>query len=121
MSIAEVHARLANTALLYFLILAGWGYWRFFRRQGVSSSYWGALFIAEILILIQGGLGGYLWLIGLRPGRGIHILYGVVAAMAIPAAYTYTRGRTERPEALIYGTTMLITVGLILRAVATAV
>ncbi len=120
MTLSEVHARLANTALFYFLLLSLWGYWRFFRKEGVNASYWGALAIAELLILVQGGVGAYLWLVGLRPDRGIHLLYGVVSAMAIPAAYAYTQGRSQRPEILIYGTAMLITVGLILRAVATA-
>jgi hypothetical protein len=30
---------------------------RYFRRQGINSSYWGALAIGELLILVQAGLG----------------------------------------------------------------
>ena len=120
MSLTTVHANLANAALIYFVILAVWGLVRFARRQGVGSSYWGALVIAELLILAQGTLGAYLWYSGLRPGRGIHILYGLVSALAIPAVYAYTKGGEERREMLIYTVVALVTAGLILRATTTA-
>jgi hypothetical protein len=100
--------------------MAVWGFWRFFRRSGVSSSYWGAAIISEILVLLQGGLGLYLWIAGLRPVRGgIHILYGVALALAVPLVYTYTRGRKDRPEMLLYAVAFLIMCGLVLRAMVT--
>lgn len=121
MSLVEVHARLANTLMLYVILLAVWGLWRFIRREGVGSSYWGALVIAEILVVAQGLLGAYLWFINtLRPERGgIHILYGVISALAIPAVYGYTKGGDERREMLVYAAVLLFTVGLILRAIST--
>ena len=120
MSLAEVHGNLAKAALTYFAILAIWGLMRRAHRQGIGSNYWGALVIAELLILAQGGLGAFLWYAaGLRPAQGIHILYGLVSGLAIPAVYVYTRGREEQAEMLIYGIAALVTVGLILRAMAT--
>jgi len=122
MSFVEVlHARLANTALLYFGILAIWGLWRAIRKQGLESSFWGALIIAEILIVVQGAAGAYLWLSGERPGRWVHILYGVVTALVIPGLYAYTKGESDRRVMLIYAITLLICVGVILRAMSTAV
>jgi hypothetical protein len=121
MSLSEIHGRLANTALIYFLILALWGLWRALRKQGLDSSFWGALAIAEILILIQGGLGAILFFGGDRPGRWVHILYGVVAALVIPGLYAYTKGESDRRVMLIYAITLLISVGVILRAMGTAV
>lgn len=116
-----VHERLATTALYYFLIVSLWGYFRFFRKQGIDSSYWGMLAIAEILVLGEALMGGYLWISGLRPARGwLHILYGSLIPAMIPLAYFYTRGRTERSEILVYGTVTIITAGLILRAIYTA-
>jgi len=47
MSLVEIHSRLGNTALFYSIALALWGLWRYYRRQGVESSYWGALVIAN--------------------------------------------------------------------------
>lgn len=119
MSVVEIHARLANTAALYFTILAIWGLWKYFRKEGLNSSYWGALVIAEILILLQSGMGAYMWLIGLRPGRGIHILYGVVAAIVIPGIYAYTRGEDDRRVMVVYAIALLINVALIFRAMTT--
>jgi heme A synthase len=120
MSLVEIHGRLANTSLIFLLIMVVWGFWRFFRRQGLGASFWGALVIAEILIIAQGGLGGYLWISGLRPVRGaIHILYGVVSVMAIPLVYIYTKGRQERPEMLMYAVALLIMVGLVVRSMVT--
>lgn len=121
MSLVEVHARLANTLLLYVILLAVWGLWRFIRREGIGSSYWGALAIAEILVVVQGLLGAYLWFFNtLRPERGgIHILYGVISALAIPAVYVYTKGGDQRREMLVYAAVLLFTVGLVLRAITT--
>jgi hypothetical protein len=119
LSLVEIHSRLANTALFFCIIMAVWGLWRFFRRQGIGGSYWGAALIAEVLILLQGGIGAFLWFSGLRPARGIHLLYGIVGALAIPLVFAFTRGRDERPEMLMYGVTFLILVGLLLRAMAT--
>ncbi|KAA3644575.1 MAG: hypothetical protein DWQ07_14240 [Chloroflexi bacterium] len=117
MPISAIHASLSNTALLYFLAISLWGFWRFFRRQGVDSAYWGTLVIAELLILAQIALGIYMWTLGLRPARPtIHILYGVVLAMMIPGAYVYTSGRDARRDILVYGTATIIAVGLITRS-----
>jgi hypothetical protein len=115
-----IHSRLANTVILYSLVLAIWGLWRFFRKQGVDGSFWGALVLAEALVLIQGGLGILLWAMSLRPERGaVHILYGAVSALSLPAVYVYTRGRDERREMLIYGVVLLFMVGIAFRAMTT--
>ncbi|MFQ5796178.1 MAG: hypothetical protein ACE5JP_14170 [Candidatus Bipolaricaulia bacterium] len=119
MSIVEVHNQLANTTMYYFFILGIWGLWRFARRQGVDGNYWGALFIGELVILIQGVLGAYLWYSGLRPVRSLHLLYGIFTALVIPAVYAYTRGHGKRREMLIYSVTTLVMVGLIVRAITT--
>jgi heme A synthase len=120
MTIFEIHARLGNTVILFVVILAIWGAWRFLRGQGLISSYWGALVIAEVLILFQGGLGAYMWAIGARPEEGgMHILYGVVSLLPLPLVYVYTKGRDGRPEMLMYTVAFLMLVGLVLRAIST--
>lgn len=120
MSLTFIHGRLANTVILYCLALSLWGFWRYFRKQNVDSSYWGALVIGEILILLQGILGAYMWLFeALRPARGLHLLYGIVSVLTIPAVYAFTRGRDERRDMLIYGASMLFLFGIALRALTT--
>jgi hypothetical protein len=116
----EIHAGLANATLAFVAVMAAWGLFRFFRRRGLGGSYWGAVVVAEILILAQGAIGIYLWLTGARPVRGgIHWLYGVVLALAIPLVYIYTKGREDRPEMLMYGVAFLIMIGLVLRSIVT--
>ena len=117
---AEIHARLANTALLYFLALTIWGWWRFARREGVHASYWGALAIGELILLAQAGLGAYLWMSGFRPARTMHLLYGIVSLLVIPAVYAYTQGREDRSEMLVHSAATLVLVGLVIRAMTTA-
>lgn len=116
MTVTEVHGALANTALYYFILLAVWGTLRFVRKQGVDSAFWGALVIAEVLLSIQFLLGGYMWLVGLRPARSVHLLYGLVSLLALPGMFIYTKGRSERPEMLMYAVIALVMIGLLLRA-----
>jgi hypothetical protein len=120
MILAEFHGRLATTTLLYTLILALWAWWRYFRKEGVSSSYWGALVINEILFLAQGALGIIMYLNGLRPlAGGMHILYGIVGLVGIPAIFLFTRGNEGRRAMLIYGAGLLFMVGIAIRAMMT--
>ena len=115
-----LHSRLANTVFLYVLVMAVWGFWRFFRKLGVDSNYWGALVIAEVLILLQGALGIWLRLSDSIPARGwMHILYGIVGAIGIPAVYFYTKGQDENKDMLVYAAIFLFLIGIVARAVAT--
>jgi hypothetical protein len=121
MALAEVHGRLANTAMIYCILMAAWGLFRFFRKQGVSGGYFGAIVIAEVLLAIQGLLGLILWfgVATYRPGW-VHWLYGIVLLLGAPLVYAYTKGRQERPEMLLYGVAFVIMIALVLRAMVTA-
>lgn len=120
MSLTEIHARIATSAVIFAAICALWGIFSYLRRQPVSSSYWGTLIIAELLMLAQGLIGVLLWLEGLRPERGIvHILYGVTAVISLPAAYVYSGGRDSRRENLLYGVVCLWLFGITLRGLTT--
>jgi heme A synthase len=115
-----LHDRLSQTILFFVLICALWGFWRYFRGEGVRGDFWGALLILEGVILVQGLLGLAMALMRLWPARGgIHFLYGVVMALALPLVYAYTRGRDGRREQLIYSVVLVIMVGLTLRAITT--
>lgn len=119
MDLTLIHDRLANAAVMYALALGLWGVWRFARHQQVSSDYWGALVIAEVLIALQAVVGAVLWLEGHRPDRGIHLLYGIVSLLVVPAVYAFTQGRGQRRDMLVYGVSALILAALLLRAIVT--
>lgn len=111
-----LHDRLGMTMIWFALLLGIWGLWRYVRGLGVDSNYLGAVVIGEILILVQGALGLVLFFEGMRPGRLVHLLYGVAAALAFPAAYTYTQGGTDRRAMLIWSLVALFVFGCAVRA-----
>jgi hypothetical protein len=115
-----LHARLLVTILLFFGALSIWGFVSYLRGQSISGSYKGALAIGELLMLAEFVIGVLLLFGGAQPARlSIHILYGVVAIIALPGAFAYTRGRDDRWELLIYVTVCLFLCGIALRALGT--
>ena len=115
-----IHARLANTVQYYVIAMMLWGLWRYWRKETFSSSYWGSVIIAAALILGQGLLGSYLWLRGGRPAQDVmHILYGLVGVLALPATFVYSKGRDDRRTTLVYALVFMALIGIFLRAVYT--
>ncbi len=114
-----LHARLADS-LLVFLIVAGlWSLVAAFRRRGVGSETWGMLAVGELLALTQGGLGLALYLGGARPGRSLHLVYGLVAVLGLPAYYILSHGRDDRRASWAYGLVCLFLAGISARAITT--
>lgn len=91
MTIVNVHQGLANAASLFLAILAVWALFQFIRSQPLSGSWFGAAVIAELLLLGQFLIGWVLYFQGMQAGPRpwIHILYGTVAIITLPAGYTY--------------------------------
>lgn len=119
--ILEIHARLGNTTFYYAALMSLWAIWKIIRKEKVDSSFWGALIIAEILIIAQGILGLYLYFFSdILLARKIHILYGALSALAIPAAYIISRGHHEQRDMIIYGATFIVMAVLTARALQTA-
>ena len=120
MTLTILHNNLANSVLLFMVIAGIWGIVTRVRHQPIAGNYWGILAVGALLILGQGLLGGYLWAIGERPGRlGVHILYGVVAVIGLPAYYAITKGRDDEHAALAYGMLCFFLAAISLRAMAT--
>jgi uncharacterized membrane protein HdeD (DUF308 family) len=121
MTLPQIHDGLANATIMYCAIMAVWGFWRFFRKQGMGSSYFGAVVVAEILLLVQGVIGIILYMGAGRYQAGfMHWLYGIVLVLSAPVVFAYTKGRQERPEMLLYAVAYLIMIALVLRAMVTA-
>lgn len=119
MSVLQIlHTGFGRTTLLFMLALGLWGLWNFVRGEGVTGSYWGALAIGEGIVVVESLVGVGLYLAGSpAPARALlHVSYGIVAIICLPAAYTFTRGRSSRYEALIYAVMALFLAGIAYRA-----
>lgn len=117
-----IHANLANTSLLFAVIAGIWGIVMRLRNRGIDGNLWGILAVGELLFIGQGLLGAYLWISGARPGRlGIHVLYGIVLIIGLPAYYAITKGRDDENAALAYGLLCLFLAAISLRAATTGV
>jgi heme A synthase len=121
MSLPQIHNALANACLIFSLIIAGYGFFLYFRQRGIDSNFWGTLAAGELLYVAQGIVGVLVYASGLRaPRTWIHVLYGIVLLITLPGAYAITRSSDSRREALIYGILGLFLAGITLRAMATA-
>jgi hypothetical protein len=122
MTFSMIHGTLANSVLMFMLIAGIWGIATRVRNQDITGNFWGILAVGELLVLAQGILGVYLWIIGERPGRmGVHILYGIVAVISLPAYYAISKGRDDKYAALAYGLLCLFLAAISLRASVTGV
>lgn len=92
MDIFIVHSNLAQSASLFIIVLAVWALVQRVRKRPLDSNWFGAAVIGELLIVVQFILGWVLFFqtggTGL-PRAYLHILYGAVAVLALPAGYAY--------------------------------
>jgi len=120
-----LHDRLAVTASYFLLALSIWAIVQFLRNRPLGASWFGAAIIVELVLILQGALGGWMYLV---EGQGsllarpfIHILYGVVAIISLPAAWGYFGNlKEERVQSLAMGLTCLFLWGIVLRGITTA-
>lgn len=120
MSLLQVHAGLATASFIFSLIIAGYGLWRYVRKQGLDGNFWGVLAAGELLYLAQIAVGLLLLAGGLRPARtAVHLLYGAVLALVLPGAYVSTRAADSYREAGVYALAGLFLAGIALRAMST--
>ena len=120
MTTTRLHDGIANTILIYSLLVAAWSFWIYIRRRDLTPQFWGALAIAALLFVVQAGIGVVMLLLGLSAMRWVHYLYGTLGVITLPAVFAFTRGRSTYREALFYGLTLLFLSGVVLRATITA-
>jgi len=122
MSINDIHREiLRNAVWILSTIMAFWGFWRFLRKKGVDSSYFGAVVIAEILYIAQAGLGLFLFLTkrGVLSRPPVHMLYGTVILLVLPGVYIYTRADETRRTILLYSLAFVFIIGISIRSMLT--
>jgi len=120
MSIVEIHHRLSSSATLFMAALALWALFLRFRSKPLDSNWFGAAVIGELLLLGQFVLGIYLYSQGTGaalPRPFLHILYGIVSIITLPAAYGYFNTlEDEKVKALAMAAACFFLWGIILRA-----
>jgi hypothetical protein len=114
-----IHDRLSVTLMLFMAAVGVWGVVAYFRGQSLSGSYAGALAIGEALVLVQVAAGATVLLSGARPPSATHYLYGITAILALPFAWSWLRGRSQRQALLIYSLVALFIFGLAVRGIIT--
>lgn len=104
MSIIEIHDRLADTCNYFLAALTLWSLVLWLRNQTLSGNWLGAAAIYEALVVIEGLLGGYLYVQGYGAALDrswLHALYGINAVIIIPAAYLFFNSiENERAKSL---------------------
>ena len=105
---------------MFVAILAVWSFVQRLRSRPLDGSWFGAAVIGELLLLAQFGVGWLLWFQGMGsvlPRPWIHILYGVVAVITIPAAYAYfSRIPDAKVQTLAMALTCFFLWGILLRS-----
>lgn len=121
MSIAEIHTRLADSATIFIAVLGVWALFLRFRSRPLDANWFGAAMIGELLLVAQALLGVYLyWGMGLGaalPRPFMHILYGIVSIITLPAAQSYFgQLEDEKVKALAMAAVCFFLWGIVLRA-----
>lgn len=124
MPLSLVHDRLADSASLFIAFLGVWALVLALRSRTLSSSWLGAALVGELLLLVQAALGVILYMQGLSvvlPRPFMHILYGIVAIITLPAAYGYFGNmEDDRAKSLAMAATCLFLWGIVQRAASVA-
>jgi hypothetical protein len=114
-----MHDRLSLTVMLFMGAVGAWGIVAYLRGQSISGSFAGALAIGEVLVLVQVAAGAAMLLTGARAPSATHYLYGITAILALPFAWSWIRGRSQRQALLIYSLIALFIFGLAVRGMVT--
>lgn len=120
MTLNQLHAGLSNTAVLFIGVIGVWALLLRLRSRPLNPSWYGAAVVGEVILVLQGLLGAVMYFQGLnvmlaRPF--MHILYGIVAIVTLPASYSYF-GHLEddRVKTLAMAVTCFFLWGILLRA-----
>lgn len=120
----EIHDGLSNTATLFIVALGVWALLYRFRSRPLDSSWYGAAIIGELLLVVQALLGVVMALQGLTvmlPRPYMHILYGVVSVITLPAAYSYFGSlEDENAKSIALALACFFLWGIVLRAASVA-
>jgi hypothetical protein len=118
--VLSLHGRVGYALVLYYMLVGLWGIVQGARDRGPNASFRGAIAIATIAAVVQGGLGLLILVFSGAPRETLHILYGLAVVVAMPLAATLVRDRTPRGQSVALGLAALFTAGLAIRGITTS-
>jgi hypothetical protein len=119
-TLVAIHRQLANTGVLYMFACGVWGLVMYARKRAMDANYRGILLIGYVLGDVIGLFGVLLLLGGARPADPLHILYGLLAALSLPAAAAYLQDKPDTRKPLVYGLVSFFVFGVLIRGIITA-
>jgi len=119
-SLSIIHAGLAQSATLFAIALGIWAIFLRIRSRPLDGNWYGGLAVGEILMVAQFALGWILYGQGLGddlPRAFVHILYGAVAIITLPAAYVYlSKLEDENTKTLLFAIVCFFLMEVVIRA-----
>jgi heme A synthase len=96
------HGYGARVLLIFALVLGLWGTYFYFSNHKVSGGFRSSYLLMAGITVLQGLFGLAALIAGGSPRAGLlHTVYGAFAVLFLPGAYLYSRGGTDRREALV--------------------
>jgi len=119
-SLTTIHAGLAQSATLFMIALGVWAIILRIRSRPLDGNWYGGLAVGEILMVAQFAIGFILYGQGLGdnlPRAFVHILYGAVAVITLPAAYAYlSRLEDENVKSILFAIVCFFLMEVVIRA-----
>lgn len=119
----EIHVGLSRACLILTAVTGLWALWSGIRNQPLSGSWTGTAIVCELLLVGQVLVGVWLWFFTdwYLPRPFLHVLYGIVVIISMPAAWGWLgRQQEERARALGMAAACIFVVFALLRAVQVA-
>ncbi|MFZ1754471.1 MAG: hypothetical protein WBO46_10675 [Caldilineaceae bacterium] len=120
MSLSIIHIGLAQSATLFMIALGVWAIILRIRSRPLDGNWFGAAAVGEILMVAQFAIGFILYGQGLGdnlPRVFVHILYGAIAVITLPAAYAYlSKLEDENVKSILFAIVCFFLMEVVIRA-----
>jgi heme A synthase len=93
-----------------------WGAWLLVRKRGIDQIMRYLLWGTAGLGILQGIVGGLMWLLGCTPHDNLHYVYGLLVLAAVPVAVTYADNKSARRDMIVFVVAVLVVVAAAVRA-----
>ena len=100
--LGSLHGYGARVLLIFAIALGVWGAFQYFTNRQVGGGFRASFLIMAGVTVLQGLIGVAALIAGGSPREGLlHMVYGAFASLFLPGAFLYSRGGSDRREALV--------------------